>query len=33
MQPFAYPFTNLQDQDEIVRFMESFQNWLQDSEI
>lgn len=33
MKPFAYPFTNLQDQDEIVRFMESFQNWLQDSEI
>lgn len=33
MQPFAYPFTNLQDQDEIVRFMESFQNWLKDSEI
>ena len=33
VQPFVYPFTNLQDQDQVVHFMESFQNWLMDSEI
>ena len=33
VQPFVYPFTDLQDQDQVVHFMESFQNWLKDSEI
>ena len=33
VQPFVYPFTNLQDQDQVLHFMESFQNWLMDSEI
>ena len=33
VQPFVYPFTDLQDHDQVVHFMESFQNWLKDSEI
>ena len=33
VQPFVYPFTDLQDQDQVVHFMESSQNWLKDSEI
>ncbi len=28
----VYPFTDLQDHDQVVHFMESFQNWLKDSE-
>ncbi|RSJ75267.1 class I SAM-dependent methyltransferase [Streptococcus cristatus] len=32
-QPFIYPLQDLQSQDEILKFRESFQNWVKVSEI
>ena len=31
--PFVYPLTELQDQEDLMRFRESFQNWNKESEI
>ena len=33
LQPFVYPLRNLQDQEEMLKFRESFQNWCKDSDI
>ena len=33
VQPFVYPLTDLQDQADIMKFRESFQNWNKESEI
>lgn len=33
IQPFIYPLKDLQSQDEILKFRESFQNWVKVSEI
>ena len=33
VQPFVYPLTDLQDQEDLVKFRESFQNWNKESEI
>ena len=33
IQPFIYPLQDLQSQDEILKFRESFQNWVKVSEI
>lgn len=33
LQPFVYPLQDLQDQAEILRFRQSFQNWVKESEI
>ena len=33
IQPFVYPLTDLQDQDDVMKFRESFQNWNKESEI
>ena len=33
IQPFIYPLQDLQRQDEILKFRESFQNWVKVSEI
>ena len=32
-QPFVYPLTDLQDQEDVMKFRESFQNWNKESEI
>ncbi len=32
-QPFVYPLTDLQDQEDLMKFRESFQNWNKESEI
>lgn len=33
VQPFVYPLTDLQDQEDLMKFRESFQNWNKESEI
>ena len=33
VQPFVYPLTDLQDQEDVMKFRESFQNWNKESEI
>ena len=33
IQPFVYPLTDLQDQEDVMKFRESFQNWNKESEI
>ena len=33
IQPFVYPLTDLQDQEDLMKFRESFQNWNKESEI
>lgn len=33
VQPFVYPLTDLQDQEGLMKFRESFQNWNKESEI
>lgn len=33
VQPFVYPLTDLQDQEDLMNFRESFQNWNKESEI
>ena len=33
VQPFVYPWTDLQDQEDLMKFRESFQNWNKESEI
>ena len=33
VQPFVYPLTDLQDQEDLMKFRESFQNWKKESEI
>lgn len=33
VQPFVYPLTDLQDQEYLMKFRESFQNWNKESEI
>lgn len=33
VQPFIYPLTDLQDQEDLMKFRESFQNWNKESEI
>lgn len=33
IQPFIYPLQDLQSQDEVLKFRESFQNWVKVSEI
>lgn len=33
VQPFVYPLTDLQDQKDLMKFRESFQNWNKESEI
>ena len=33
VQPFVYPLTDLQDQADVMKFRESFQNWNKESEI
>ena len=33
VQPFVYPLTDLQDQEDVIKFRESFQNWNKESEI
>ena len=30
---FVYPLTDLQDQEDLMKFRESFQNWNKESEI
>lgn len=32
-QPFVYPLTDLQNQEDVMKFRESFQNWNKESEI
>ena len=33
IQPFVYPLTDLQNQEDVMKFRESFQNWNKESEI
>lgn len=33
VQPFVYPLTDLQDQEDLMKFRENFQNWNKESEI
>ena len=33
VQPFVYPLTDLQNQEDVMKFRESFQNWNKESEI
>ena len=33
VQPFVYPLTDLQDQEDLMKFRGSFQNWNKESEI
>ena len=33
VQPFVYPLTDLQDQEDLMKFRESFKNWNKESEI
>ena len=33
VQPFVHPLTDLQDQEDVMKFRESFQNWNKESEI
>ena len=33
VQPFVYPLTDLQDQEDLMKFRESFQKWNKESEI
>ena len=33
VQPFVYPLTDLQNQEDLMKFRESFQNWNKESEI
>ena len=33
VQPFVYALTDLQDQEDVIKFRESFQNWNKESEI
>ena len=33
VQPFVYPLNDLQDQEDLMKFRESFQNWNKESEI
>ena len=33
VQPFVYPLTDLQNQEDVMKFRESFQNWTKESEI
>ncbi len=33
IQPFVYPLTDLQNQEDLMKFRESFQNWNKESEI
>ncbi|MBZ2153642.1 class I SAM-dependent methyltransferase [Streptococcus australis] len=33
VQPFVYPLTDLQDQEDLMKFRESFRNWNKESEI
>lgn len=33
VQPFVYPLTDLQGQEDLMKFRESFQNWNKESEI
>ena len=33
VQPFVYPLTDMQNQEDVMKFRESFQNWNKESEI
>ena len=33
VQPFVYPLTDLQNQEDVMKYRESFQNWNKESEI